>query len=168
MQGSDVLTILAEIFVAFAGFTGIVATLGQRSQGTWRPVDVLRFQGLLATSLGGLVFSVVPFGLHYAGVASPVIWGSGSALMAVYLVWGFNKLLRAQANLQITDDPDYVPGVRLTLLIIAVPVVITQILNAIGLGLQHTFSGFLIGLIYALIMCCAMFVLLLRFVRVST
>ena len=33
LQGSDVLTILAEIFVAFAGFTGIVAALGQRSEG---------------------------------------------------------------------------------------------------------------------------------------
>jgi len=168
MQGSDVLTILAEIFVAFAGFTGIVATLGQRSQGSWRPVDVLRFQGLLATSLAGLVFSVAPFGFHHAGVTGPVIWGSGSALMAIYIVWGFQKLIRAQVKLRATEDRDYVPGVRLFLLVIAVPVVISQILNALGLGLQHTFSGFLIGLMFAMIMCCAMFVLLLRFIRVST
>ena len=88
--------------------------------------------------------------------------------MAIYIVWGFQKLIRAQVKLRATEDPDYVPGVRLFLLVIAVPVVISQILNAIGLGLQHTFSGFLIGLMFAMIMCCAMFVLLLRFIRVST
>ena len=72
LQGSDVLTILAEIFVAFAGFTGIVAALGHRSEGKWRPVDVIRFRALLEASLAGLVLSVAPFGFHYFGVAAAI------------------------------------------------------------------------------------------------
>ena len=165
LQGSDVLTILAEIFVAFAGFTGIVAALGHRSEGKWRPVDVVRFQTLLKTSLAGLMFSVVPFGFHYFGVAEAITWGLGSALLAVCVVYLLVTTIQKQKKLRATEDPDFVPGVRLILVFLSVPVVATQVLNAIGAGLQHTFSGFLVGLIYLLILCCAMFVLLLRFVR---
>jgi len=165
LQGSDVLTILAEIFVAFAGFTGIVAALGHRSEGKWRPVDVIRFQTMLQASLAGLVFSVVPFGFHYFGVAEAITWGFGSALLAVYVVYFIVTTIQKHKKLRATDDPDFVPGVRLVLLTLAVPVVASQLLNAIGVGLLHSFSGFLVGLLYLLLMCCAMFVLLLRFVR---
>ncbi len=165
LQGSDVLTILAEIFVAFAGFTGIVAALGHRSEGKWRPVDVIRFRALLEVSLTGLVLSVAPFGFHYFGVVEAVTWGFGSALLAVYVISILFRMIRKQKKLRATEDPDFVPSVRLILVFLSVPVVATQLLNAIGAGLQHTFSGFLVGLIYLLILCCAMFVLLLRFVR---
>jgi len=165
MQGSDVLTILAEIFVAFAGFTGIVAALGQRSAGKWRTVDVIRFRVLLETSLAGLVLSVAPFGLHYFVVSEAVTWSIGSLLIAFYVSTALIRVIRKQQELRADEDPDFVPGVRWFLLSLAIPVVIVQLLNAFGIGLQHTFSGFLAGLIYILIMCCAMFVLLLRFVR---
>ena len=168
LRGSDVLTILADIFLAFAGFTGIVAVLGQRSEGKWRPIDLLRFQVLLEASLVGLVLSVAPFSFYYFGVAEAVTWGSGSALLAIYISSALLRATRKQQKLGATHDPDFVPGVRLFLFILAVPVVATLILNLIGIGFQQAFPGFLVGLIYVLIMCCAMFVLLLRFVRTGT
>lgn len=168
MQGSDVLTILAEIFVAFAGFTGIVAVLGQRSEGKWRPIDLLRFQMLLEASLVGLVLSVAPFSFYYFGVAEAVTWGSGSILLAIYISSTLLRATRKQQKLRASHDSDFVPGVRLILFVLAVPVVATLILSSFGIGLRQTFPGFLAGLIYVLIMCCAMFVLLLRFVRTGT
>jgi len=165
LQGSDVLTILAEIFVAFAGFTGIVAALGQRSEGKWRPVDVIRFRALLEASLAGLVLSVAPYGFHYFGVMEAITWSVGSSLLAVYVVSILLRIIQEQKERRAAEDPDFVPGVRLILVSLSVPVVVIQLLNTIGVGLQHTFPGFLVGLIYLLILCCAMFVLLLRFVR---
>lgn len=165
MQGSDVLTILAEIFVAFAGFTGIVAALGQRSEGKWRPVDVIRFQALLEASLAGLVLSVTPFGFHYFGVAETITWGFCSVVLATYATLFMFNVTRKQRKLRATEDPDFVPGVRVILLSLYVLVLPVQLLNASGIVLQRTFSGFLAGLIYLLIVCCAMFLLLLRFVR---
>jgi len=165
LQGSDVLTILAEVFVAFAGFTGIVAALGQRSEGNWRPVDVVRFRGLLEASVAGLVLSLVPFGFHYFGVAEAITWSIGSSLLAVCIVYALVRAIQRQKKLRVTADPDFVPGVRLILVSLGVPVAAAQLLNAIGVGLLHSFSGFLVGLLYLLILCCAMFVLLLRFVR---
>jgi hypothetical protein len=155
---------LAEIFVAFAGFTGIVAALGQRSEGNWRPVDVIRFRGLLEVSLTGLVLSVAPYGFHYFGVVEAITWSFGSFLVTVYVVSALLRATQKQKELGATNDPDFVPGVRLILVSLSVPVIAIQLLNTIGVGLQHTFSGFLVGLIYLLIVCCAMFVLLLRFV----
>jgi hypothetical protein len=165
LQGSDVLTILAEIFVAFAGFTGIVAALGQRSEGKWRPVDIIRFRALLEASLVGLVLSVAPYGFHYFGVVEAITWSFGSFLVAVYVVSALLRVTQKQKELRATKDPDFVPGVRLIIVSLSVPVVAIQLLNTIGVGLQHTFSGYLVGLIYLLFLCCAMFVLLLRFVR---
>ena len=165
LQGSDVLTILAEIFVAFTGFTGIVAALGQRSEGKWRPIDVIRFRSLLEASVGGLILSVSPFAFYYFGAAQTDIWRIGSALLAIYIVFGFFKTIRRHQKLRANDDPDFVPGVRWFLLIVAIPVVAMLTLNALGIGLHEAFPGYLVGLIFVLLMCCAMFFLLLRFVR---
>ena len=165
MLGSDVLTILAEIFIAFAGFTGIVAALGQRSEGKWRPVDVIRFRSLLEASLAGVILCVLPFGFHHFAVAEAITWSACSAILAIYATTYMLRVARNQIKLRASEDPDFVPGVRLILFLLSGLVVPIQALNAIGVGLQHTFSGFLVGLIYLLVICCAMFVLLLRFVR---
>ena len=75
------------------------------------------------------------------------------------------RVVRNQVKLRASEDPDFVPGVRLILLLLTGLVVPIQALNAAGVGLEHTFSGFLVGLIYLLVLCSSMFVLLLRFVR---
>jgi len=168
LTGSDVLTILAEVFIAFAGFTGIVATLGQRSVGKWRPVDVLRFRALLQASLAGLVLCVLPFGFHHFAVAEAITWGVCSAILAVYVTIFILTFIRNQVKLRVSEDPDFVPGVRFILVLLTGLVVPIQALNAAGVGLEHTFSGFLVGLIYVLVLCSSMFVLLLRFVRTET
>jgi hypothetical protein len=165
MTGSDVLTILAEVFVAFAGFSGIVATLGQRTEGKWRPVDVIRFRALLTTSLAGLVLCVLPFGFHHFAVAEAITWGTCSAVLAVILTAFALSTVLNQAKLRVGEDPDFVPGVFWILAPLGVLVVLIQALNAAGVGLEHTFSGFLVGLIFLLASCSSMFVLLLRFVR---
>ena len=168
LEGSEVLTLLAEIFVSFAGFTGIVAVLGQRSDGVWRPIDVLRFRGLLFASLVGLVLAIIPFGLHHIGVIDTVTWASGSAILAILIVVLLVSLISNHKKVRATEDPDFVPGVRLFLVLLSGPVVITLVLNAVGVGLRHSFSGYLVGLLYLLIICAAMFALLLRFVRSDT
>ena len=164
MVGSEILALFAEIFLALAGFTGIVAALGQRSAGKWKRIDVVRFRGLLAGSLGGLFFSVVPFGFYYFGIAEGIIWGTSSAILAAFIVYGIVRTMREHRELRASSDPDFVPGVRQFFLIISIPVIVILALNAAGLGLERNFAAFLLGLIALLAGCCAMFVLLLRFV----
>jgi len=167
IAGFDILTVLGEIFVAFAGFTGIVAVLGQRSEGTWRPVDIIRFQGLLEASLAGLLFAIAPFGLYFFNISESTIWGTGSGVLAAYIVFLFARVIAAQKRLDAASDPDFVPGVRRTLLALSAPVVVILTMNALGIVLEHTFAAYFLGLIQLLIMCSTMFVLLLRFIRVT-
>ena len=165
MVGSELLTFFGELFLTLAGFTGIVAVLGQRSEGKWRPVDVGRFRGLLEGSLAGLFFSVVPFGFHYFGVAESIIWGVSSGVLGAFIFGILVRGIRKHREISASSDPDFVPGARRLILLIAIPVVAILALNAVGLGLHHTFAAYLLGLIALLVGCCVMFVLLLRFVR---
>jgi len=165
MQGSDVLTILGEIFVAFAGFTGIVAALGQRSEGKWRPVDVIRFRALLEGSLAGLMFSVAPFGSYYFGVPESIAWRIGGGVLAVYIVALLFRTTRKQHRLGATSDPDFVHAARRLIFTLSFPAVATLTLNAAGVIQERTFAAYLLGLLLLLFLCSVMFVLLLRFVR---
>lgn len=167
IAGFEILTVLGEIFVAFAGFTGIVAVLGQRSEGAWRPVDVIRFRALLEASLAGLLFAMAPFGLYFFDVTESAIWGVGSGALAAYIVYSFVRVIRTQRELDADSDPDFMPGVRRVLLALSVPVLTIMCMNAFGIVLKHIFAAYFLGLIQLLIMCCAMFVLLLRFIMVT-
>ena len=164
LVGSEILTLFGEIFLALAGFTGIVAALGQRSEGKWRPIDVVRFRGLLEGSLAGLFFSVIPFGFYYFGVAERIIWSICSGFLAVYIVYALVKNVRKHRALRASSDPDFVPGVRRFLVVLAIPVVAILALNAAGLVFEQPFAAYLLALIVSLAGCCAMFVLLLRYV----
>ena len=168
MHSTEILTLLAEVFVAFAGFTGIVAVLGQRSTGHWRSVDVVRFQSLLEASLSGLMLAVLPLLALEFGFSETVIWASGSAVLGIYVASLMIRVVRKQKALRAADDPDYLPGVRLMLLILSAIVIITQLMNAVGYGLHHAFAGYFVGLILLLFLCSVMFVLLLRFIRAPT
>ena len=168
MQGSATLALLAEVFIALAGFTGIVAALGQRSAGAWRPVDVIRFRAKLESSLAGLLFAIVPFGCFYIGVPESLTWRAGSALLIVYAWSIIIRTVHKQRQLRATADPDFVPGARLTIMIGAIPVSAALLMNAAGTSLVPAFGGYLIGLLFLLVLDCTMFVLLLRFIRAET
>ena len=168
MQGSATLALLAEVFIALAGFTGIVAALGQRSAGAWRPVDVIRFRAMLESSLAGLLIAIVPFGCFYIGVPESLTWRAGSALLIVYAWSIIIRTVHKRRQLRATADPDFVPGAHLTIMIGAIPVSAALLMNAAGTSLVPAFGGYLIGLLFLLVLDCTMFVLLLRFIRAET
>ena len=60
MPDPDALRTFAELGIALAGFSGIVAVLGRRSQGQWSELERARLFALLSTSLGATFFSVLP------------------------------------------------------------------------------------------------------------
>jgi len=164
MDGPDVLALFAEIFAAFAGFTGIVAVLGQRSDGVWRPIDVVRFQGLLYASLIGLVLCTGPLALLHLGTAPEITWRACCALLLVCIVAMFSGMIMRQKKIGATGDPDFVPHVRATLLVLSVPVGLLLAATAAGMGPTEPFAAYLVGLLLLLTICSAMFALLLRFV----
>ena len=86
MQAEEVLTVLAEISIALAGFTGIVVAFRQRGLGGFQPHELVRLRFMLGTACLLLFFALFPFLLHYMAFASDSTWALSSAALAVGLV----------------------------------------------------------------------------------
>ena len=83
IEGSNVLIVIAEVSVAFAGFAGIVSVFRQRELAAWAPVDANRFRFMVECSLTTTVFALLPFVFHYLGAPATATWSACSGLMAV-------------------------------------------------------------------------------------
>ena len=122
---------------------------------------------MLGSSLMTLGFALLPFVLHHVGIPPRTYWAICSGTLGlVYAVW-FRHLARLQRHHEVEKDPDFVPGFRRFAFTIGFLVILTQGLNALGIGFDRSLGGYLVGLFWLLFMCSGLFVLLLRFVRVE-
>jgi hypothetical protein len=84
MEAEGILTTLAEVAIAIAGFSGIVVALQNRTV-VWSEMDELRFSMLLQVSFGGVLFSFVPIVLYLMHPSEPFVWRWSSGLWLVYI-----------------------------------------------------------------------------------
>jgi hypothetical protein len=94
LSSTDVLSLLAELAIAIAGFSGIVAVFGRRSAGKWTPADRARLVGLLTLSLTAALFSVLPLVLLSVPVSDEACWRVLGLLLAASLVHSTTNVLR--------------------------------------------------------------------------
>jgi hypothetical protein len=154
LDQTDVLLTLGEISVTFAGFAGVIILFLRRDAGRWVAADVTRFATMLACSLGALVFSLLPLPFISAAVPEPTAWGTCSVVLAAFLasiagigVWGNIFFGRGTFNPYLT-----------TLVVggsFAAAAVL--LLNVIGVGFYRGFTGYLIGLIWVVVMAATFF-----------
>jgi hypothetical protein len=81
MQGSDLLQTMAQLAVAFAGVSGIVAAFNRQSD-QWGAADRMRVRSLIAVSLAAMFFALLPSGLEVTELAGRSIWRMSSAAHA--------------------------------------------------------------------------------------
>ena len=86
MDHGDILLTLAEVSVAFAGFSGVVAVFGRRDPGTWSFADRFRFFSLVHASLFSLLLCIMPFGLLALNVAAGATFGPFLAALIFLIV----------------------------------------------------------------------------------
>jgi hypothetical protein len=84
MEAEAILTTLAEVAIAIAGFSGIVVALQNRTV-VWSETDKLRFTMLLQVSFECVVFGFVPIVLYLMHLSEPVVWRWSSGLWLVYI-----------------------------------------------------------------------------------
>ncbi len=85
MESEGILTALAEVGIAIAGFSGIVVALQHRSGG-WPEIDKFRFNMLLQVSLVGVFSSLIPILLHLVNPAKTFVWAWSSGLWLAYIL----------------------------------------------------------------------------------
>jgi hypothetical protein len=83
MESEGILTTLAEVAIAIAGFSGIVVALQNRTA-DWSETDKLRFSMLLQVSFVSVAFSFVPIVLYLMHPSEPFVWRWSSGLWLVY------------------------------------------------------------------------------------
>lgn len=161
MQGEGILQTIAEVSVAFTGFTGVVVVFGRGPRDGARIVNTVAFRGMLASSLQTLFFSVVPFLILAIGVAEPNLWRVGSAFMLV----GMGVGAAADAYFfRRADRSHYTFFDRVLQALIPLiggSALIAQVANVLGM-IERTFAPYLGGLLFLLFFSSVMFVRLLR------
>jgi hypothetical protein len=109
LQYESVLTSVIEVGIATAGFSGIIAVLGRRSQGEWRTADLVRMSILLQASFAAILLSFLPMVLDGAGLSEPTVWRIASACFIAYAaIFGVRRL--RQIRRAVANDPSVSPG----------------------------------------------------------
>ncbi len=65
---------MAQIAIAIAGFTSVVAFLSGRCEGQWREIGLLLLDTLLKTSMCVLVLFLSPIILYLSGLPEESVW----------------------------------------------------------------------------------------------
>jgi hypothetical protein len=100
---------LAEIGVAIAGFSGVVAAFGVRAAGPWTADDRLRLAFLVTCSMTVVFFSMLPIAMSAMHMSAPVVWRIASGLLAIWLILAdilaFRSVARARHRFQLRSRP---------------------------------------------------------------
>ncbi len=153
MDTQSILTTVAEVSIALAGFTGVVAVLGNRRNHDWSPEERLQLRTLVETSLTAMFASFVPAVLFLALDSEPAVWRSANLFL------GALHLANLVAFLRRTTDAKPTASQR-GLLVIGIAMILAHFLTATGLIPWYVLI-FLVGLLQQVFIAALNFVLLL-------
>jgi len=153
LDTQSILTTVAEVSIALAGFTGVVAVLGNRRNHDWSPEERLQLRTLVETSLTAMFASFVPAVLFLALDSEPAVWRSANLFL------GALHLANLVAFLRRTTDAKPTASQR-GLLVIGIAMILAHFLTATGLIPWYVLI-FLVGLLQQVFIAALNFVLLL-------
>jgi len=161
MESEGILTTLAEVGIAIAGFSGIVVALQHRS-GDWSETDKVRFSMLLQVSLAGVFSSLIPMLLHLISPTKTFVWGWSSGLWLAYilasLVYRVPRIQRAASG-----DPE--PRSKFMVAYMLSTVALSVLLQIANLAWLRAPWPHVLTVLLSLLLASLLFVRLLR--RVS-
>ena len=148
MNGSEVLTTIAQLGMAVTGFSGIAIAF-KRTPGKLSEFEAFRVVILFANSLAAVFLSLIPFAFYHAGWNDRSIWRASSGLLFLFelfflasqipAVRRFLRLHREFFNIKLLTF--VVCGHFLNMIL--------QLLNTIGLT-KASLSFFIFGLLWIL------------------
>jgi hypothetical protein len=98
MEDAELLLTVAEIAVAFAGFSGLVTILGQRLSRVHPQLVEHNLRAMILTSLLAVSFSLFPFLPYKLGVSPGIAWRISAGVFGlVSAVYFFNTGTRRRA-----------------------------------------------------------------------
>jgi hypothetical protein len=104
MIDTDELLALAQIAVAFAGFSALVTVLGSRAAGNDMRVDAFRLRSLVNISLLTAAFSLFPIIPHKLSFADETVWRISSVVFLLVRAAGAFPAMRHFRNVDNLDS----------------------------------------------------------------
>lgn len=106
---SDYLYLVAELAVAFAGFTAIVSVLDRRFGAGSATINVVRLRQMLEVSLVVIAASLMPGLLSWLGLREPLVW----RVACTFLVVGGAAFYLNQTARGLSAEARAIPGFNL-------------------------------------------------------
>lgn len=82
---ADLLLAIAQIAVALAGFSGLVAAIRTATPEGWHPRDIWSLSWMLGASIGALVLSLLPLWFALFGWSDELVFRASSAVALLYI-----------------------------------------------------------------------------------
>lgn len=164
-QGVDeFLALTAQVGVALAGFSGLVAAIRATSPEGWHPRDIWSLTWMLGTSMGALMFALLPMWLGLFGWPEGRVYAFASALLCVYTFAIVGVQVRAGRKLTRAGFPPRVPFFPFTLTSLLTVAAIAATVGALGGwgdALVAAYAGCILALLLASVLVLAIFLVLL-------
>ena len=139
----ETLSTMAEVSISFLGFTGVVGIFAGRSRDL--PAVSLRLWVMVGLALVTLLLCFLPSVLHHLGARGQSLWASCSATIVVLSIGHFifvvPTVIRERRAGRWSSFPIVDPFP-----VFFIGCVMTQVLNALGIVLERTSGGYVLGL----------------------
>ncbi len=160
MEAEEALVSLGQVAAAFAGFSGIVGTLGARSVSELSMAARFRFGNLLINSVGASLFAFVPVVINVVGVPSSTIWVLSSAMLGLFSL--SYLLFRRRVHLRIRRlNPSLLrPWMAVFTIGVLVCICIAQFANVLGWPFGRSGSPYVWSIFALLVLSGFQFIIL--------
>ncbi len=143
LPGTEVLSTIAEISIAFLGFTGVVGVFAGRERQAF--AVSLHVWVMVAFGLATLLLALLPFVLHHLGVKQPSLWAVCSAAVVILSLLHF-ALVEPLVLKERRAGRWRQPSILQVFPAIFIACVLTQLLNTLGIVFDRSLGGYLLGL----------------------
>jgi hypothetical protein len=148
---ASVLFALAEISVAFAGFSAIVVLFKRRDSGKWQAADADRFHGMVLHAMAAVFFCLLPSIVGVFTDRAALVWNLSSAALGIQITLHIALVMNFAST----------TGASRVLLGLGFVPAGVQALNVLGIGFAHEFAAYLFGVVWHVFQSGVLFVVLI-------
>ena len=155
---------IAQIAVALAGFSGLIAAIRTAAPEGWHPRDVWSLSWMLGASIGALLFALLPAWLALFGMDDARAYRIASALACAFTASFVGVMATSGRRLTRRGFPPRVKGFPALLVLVLAIAAIATGATAVGAwphALVAIYVGALLALLFASALVLAIFLVLL-------
>jgi drug/metabolite transporter (DMT)-like permease len=164
MLTADLLIAIAQVAVALAGFSGLIAAIRTAAPDGWHPRDIWSLSWMLGASIGALILALLPLWLALFGWSEDFVYRTSSAFAFFYIGTFVCVMAWAGRRLTLRGYPPRVPvfPVAIALLLgVAAAVAAAGAVGWLRGAVVPAYVGGLIALLVASALVLAVFLILL-------